>query len=103
MLTSVAALALGGLLAYEALLLGPFGTPERIAAYRFGSEAMVGHGGIAYQSRTNYILLTATPALLLLVSAAMGGIGSIRGKRYLCLVSLLCTAVGLAFAMCGGG
>ncbi len=102
-LASVAAVSLGGLLAYEAILLGPLATPDRIADYRFGSEAMVGHGGAAYKSRVNYVLLTAIPALILLVSAAIGAVGSMRGKKNLCLVALLGTAVGSVFAMRAGG
>ena len=102
-LASVGALVLGGLFAYEALLLGPLATPERVAEYRFGSGAMVGNGGIAYKSRASYLLFTAAPALLLFASAGIGVVGSIRSKKYFCLVSLLCIAIGFAFFMWGGG
>lgn len=69
MLIGFVALLGGILLGSEALRLGPFATPERIAEYRLGSEAMVGHGGDAYRTPGQYVALTAIPSLLLLLCA----------------------------------
>ena len=90
---SVAALLVGSLLAHEATLLGPLATPERIATYRFGSEGMIAHGGVAYSSRANYVLLATIPALLLLTSSGVGMVGTLRANKVLCSLSLLCAII----------
>ncbi len=71
MLIGFVALLVGILLGFEALRLGPFATAERIGEYRFGSEAMVGNGGVAYRSRAHYVTLTAIPSILLLMCAGL--------------------------------
>jgi hypothetical protein len=52
-------LALAALFLREWWLVGYVADPETIAAYRFGSEAMVSHGGAKYRSAGAY----ATSAL----------------------------------------
>ena len=99
LVVSVLALLVGGLLAYEAILLGPLATPERIAAYHLGSEAMIGHGGIHYASRERYVLFAAIPALLLLASAATGIAGCVRASKALCSSSLLCATIAAAIVV----
>jgi len=52
------ALLIGGMFAAESARIA-FASPETIAEYHFGSEAMVGHGGWAYRSRAAYVLSCA--------------------------------------------
>lgn len=47
----VAALLVGA----EAVYIGLLASPDVVAEYHFGSEAMVGHGGSAYRSRQSYL------------------------------------------------
>ena len=56
---AIGLLALAALFLREWWLVGYVGDPETIAAYRFGSEAMVSHGGAKYRSAGAY----ATSAL----------------------------------------
>jgi hypothetical protein len=93
---SVPAVLIGAVLSYEAILLGPLATPERIAAYRFGSESMIAHGGIAYASRVGYVLLTSVPALALVTSSATGIVVALRANRALSCNSLLCAIIATA-------
>ena len=81
---------LGALLfGVEALLLGPFATPERIAEYHFGSEAMVGHGGEAYRSRTHYVALTGIPALLFLACVGSSWAFARTGRKLYSAVAVV--------------
>ena len=48
------ALLIGGALLSESIRIA-LASPETIAEYHFGSEAMVGHGGWSYRSRLAYV------------------------------------------------
>jgi len=52
------ALLIGGMFAAESARMA-LASPETVSDYHFGSEAMVGHGGWAYRSRSTYVLSCA--------------------------------------------
>ena len=64
------ALLIGGMFAEEAARMS-FASPEAIAEYHFGSEAMVGHGGWAYRSRAEYVLSCAVWGVPLVALAGL--------------------------------
>ncbi len=53
-ITTVLALFLAGLLAFEALRVSRMTDAEAQREYHFGAEAMLVHGGPSYQSRDTY-------------------------------------------------
>ncbi len=57
-------------LGFEAIYVGALVSPEALASYHFGSESMVGVGGLAYGSVENYVSLSAAGAGMFLWAAA---------------------------------
>ena len=102
-LVAACALLLAVLLLSEAIMLGPFATPDRVAEYRFGSEAMVDKGGAAYASRNRYVLFTATSGLLLLLTSGLGAMGVLRKDKRICLASLVVAFLGAGVVVAFSG
>ena len=95
----LAALLLGVLFGAEAVLLGPLATPERVSEYRFGTEAMVGHGGIAYASRTYYVAFSAVQSALFLAGSFCSWRFIRRGRVAYAWLATLLSASSLAIIL----
>ena len=102
-LVAACALLLAVLLLSEAIMLGPFATPDRVAEYRFGSEAMSDNGGAAYASQSRYVLFTAIPGLLFLVASGLGALGVLRKDKRKCLASLVVAFFGAGVVVAFSG
>jgi len=63
-------LLIGGMFAAESARIA-LASPETIAEYHFGSEAMVDHGGWAYRSRSAYVLSCAISGVPLIALAGL--------------------------------
>src|SRR5262245_28156782 len=64
----------------EALKLGPLADAATIESYHFGSEAMVGHGGWPYESRTAYVVSSAVEFFGLSGCAGLLAFGALRRR-----------------------
>ncbi len=64
------ALLLGGMLLSESIRIA-VASPDAVAAYHFGSEAMVGHGGWRYRSRWAYAASSAASGVPFLGMGAL--------------------------------
>lgn len=87
----------------ESIMLGPFATPERVAEYRFGSEAMIDKGSATYASQNRYVLFTAIQGLLLFVAFGLGAMGVLRKDKRICLASLLVAFLGAGVVVAFSG
>jgi len=75
------AVAVAALMIGEALWVGVFASEAQVAEYLFGSEAMVEHGGYAYESLTIYVASGLARAAALLAIAFAWALSAVRNWR----------------------
>lgn len=67
----LAMLLLAATIGWEAINIGLLASQADVDAYHFGSEAMVGHGGWRYESKSAYVASAVVESFLLLVSVVL--------------------------------